>query len=244
MSRVLLVDDEKNVLMTLSIGLKRHGFTVDTAQSGPEALEILKRRPYDFVVSDIRMSPMDGYTLSEKIHKAHPQTDLVLMSAYGFGSRRHKRGFLQLTKPFEVADLADLLRRETEKHEKKTGMPSVRILVAESDAENPEVLNHLRELGYEAGGIEPDETYSKRILKFKPDLFLIEDRFLDGDRWRILNVIEQHAPGRPVLVLIDRSRRGDFPAAEGARALAYLDRDRFFHEEAWLAGTIRKNLKT
>ena len=69
MSRVLIVDDEKNVLKTLSIGLRRYKYLVEQAQNGPDALTILDRESCDFVVSDIRMSPMDGYTLASEIQQ-------------------------------------------------------------------------------------------------------------------------------------------------------------------------------
>ena len=118
MCRVLLVDDEKNVLMTLAIGLQRSDFSVDKAQNGPQALEMLKKGTYDFVVSDIRMLPMDGYTLASKIHKQYPDVGIILMSAYGFDTKRHKKGFAQLTKPFEMSELVQLLHEE-DKREKR-----------------------------------------------------------------------------------------------------------------------------
>lgn len=242
MSRVLLVDDEKNVLMTLSIGLKRHGFTVEKAQSGPVALQMLENASYDFMVSDLRMVPMDGYTLAEKVHAKYPDISIILMSAYGFPAKRHKQGFLQLTKPFEMADLANLLKQESKTRENKSTGDRVRILVAELDAENPEVLNHLREQGYEAGGIDPKEDYINRIKSFSPDLFLIEDSFFADDGWRLLNEIEKIAPEKPVLVLVNRSRSSDYPEMTSELSLAYLDRDRFFDEEIWFKNILHQYL--
>ncbi|MBN1894671.1 response regulator [bacterium] len=119
MSRVLLVDDEKNVLMTLSMGLKRHDFDVQQAQSGPAALEILKKEPVDFVVSDVRMHPMDGMTLAREIHTAHPEIGIVLMSAYGFDDARSMQGFHQLTKPFDVSALVKILNENNKSKRKE-----------------------------------------------------------------------------------------------------------------------------
>ena len=53
--RVLLVDDDKPVLLTLKAVLELNGFEVDTAASGTEAREKLKGREYDVVITDIRM---------------------------------------------------------------------------------------------------------------------------------------------------------------------------------------------
>ena len=82
MSTVLLVDDEKNVLKTLSLSLKRHDFNVQQAQNGPEALKLLEQVPCDFVVSDIRMVPMDGFKLASAIRTKYPQIGIIFMSAY------------------------------------------------------------------------------------------------------------------------------------------------------------------
>ena len=63
MTQVLLVDDEKNVLTTFSIGLRRHSFKVRQAQSGKQALQILDECPCDVLVSDVRMHPMSGINI-------------------------------------------------------------------------------------------------------------------------------------------------------------------------------------
>ena len=58
--RVLLVDDDKPVLLTLKAVLELNGFEVDTAASGTEAREKLKAQEYDVVITDIRMETEDG----------------------------------------------------------------------------------------------------------------------------------------------------------------------------------------
>jgi two-component system, response regulator FlrC len=124
MFRVLVVDDEKNVLTTLSIGLKRHDYVVSQAKSGPEALKLLEEQPFDFVVSDIRMLPMDGYTLAALIRNRHPHIGIVLMSAYAFEEREERLkalGLPWLTKPFDVTDLVGIIEDEKNKKELEAG---------------------------------------------------------------------------------------------------------------------------
>lgn len=119
MSRVLLVDDERNVLKTLSIGLQRHKYTVLKAQNGAEALRIMEEDPCEIVVSDVRMSPMDGYTLTSRIHKKYPWVSIVLMSAYGFEEKQAEQEERlvcpRLTKPFTISELVRVLRDEEKK---------------------------------------------------------------------------------------------------------------------------------
>ena len=121
MTQVLLVDDEKNILATLSIGLRRHAFDVKQAQSGFEAIRIMEEEPCDIVVSDVRMRPMDGYALAYRLRKKFPWVSIVLMSAYGFGDEfcEQEDGLLypQLTKPFTVAELVAVIREERERIE-------------------------------------------------------------------------------------------------------------------------------
>ncbi len=116
MSQVLIVDDEKNVLRTLSIGLQRSNFTVREARSGEEALKMMDKEPCEIVVSDIRMSPMNGYTMVSRIRDKYPQVRIILISAYGFDDEEPEKKKLyqypRLTKPFTVAELVRVISDE------------------------------------------------------------------------------------------------------------------------------------
>ena len=116
MSQVLIVDDEKNVLKTLSMGLKRSHFTVQEARSGEEALKIMEEDGCEVVISDVRMSPMDGYTLISHIREKYPRVRIVLISAYGFEDeepeKRRQYQYPRLTKPFTVAELVNVVSNE------------------------------------------------------------------------------------------------------------------------------------
>ena len=80
MQRILFVDDEPKVLD----GLKRmlHGMRREWemvfANSGQEALEILGTKPFDVLISDMRMPGMDGYQLLEKVRELHPQVVRII----------------------------------------------------------------------------------------------------------------------------------------------------------------------
>lgn len=115
MPSVLLVDDEKNVLTTLSIGLKRHNYTVRVAQSGRAALQVMEENPCDIVVSDIRMSPMDGFTLVSQLYERYPDINVILMSAYSEDNEKFMKKYScpRLTKPFKISDLIEELNKVT-----------------------------------------------------------------------------------------------------------------------------------
>ena len=81
--RILLVDDEPTIRLSLGDTLEGAGHTVTVAGDGIAAVERLKDARYELVVSDIRMPRMDGLQLFEQTRALAPQTDVILMTAYG-----------------------------------------------------------------------------------------------------------------------------------------------------------------
>ncbi len=81
--RVLLVDDEENMLESLSDVLGKEGYRISTAENGRIALGKLADEEFDVVVADIRMPVMDGMELLERIKVRYPSTDVVMLTAYG-----------------------------------------------------------------------------------------------------------------------------------------------------------------
>jgi len=81
-ARLLLVDDEENILRSLQRVLRREPYTVDTAQSGEAALALMEQQKYDLVISDARMPGMDGPTLLAAIKKKWPYCIRILLTGY------------------------------------------------------------------------------------------------------------------------------------------------------------------
>lgn len=84
-SRVLLVDDEPNVLISLSRILRRKGFDVSTADGAAAALEKIhpESPPFDVVVVDLKMPGMDGLQLLKEIRSRARQLPVVVLTGYG-----------------------------------------------------------------------------------------------------------------------------------------------------------------
>jgi DNA-binding NtrC family response regulator len=80
---VLVVDDEKNIQLTLSRALTMEGYVVETASGGREALEKIAALPVDVVVMDVRMPDLDGLAVLEKAREARPELPVVIMSGHG-----------------------------------------------------------------------------------------------------------------------------------------------------------------
>ena len=81
--KILIVDDEVNLLQSLSDVLKRKGYSVATAQNGLEALGKLKERYFNIAIVDLKMPKMGGMELLEVMKERYPQTLVVILTGYG-----------------------------------------------------------------------------------------------------------------------------------------------------------------
>lgn len=82
-ARLLLVDDDPGLLKLLGMRLVSEGYSMVTAESGPEALRVLGREKVDLVISDLRMDEMDGLQLFSEIQKGHPGMPVIILTAHG-----------------------------------------------------------------------------------------------------------------------------------------------------------------
>ena len=121
-NNILIVDDEPRILLLLKGLLANAGYTVETAKDGSTALEIFRKGATDIVITDLRMTPMDGMQLFREIHKLKPETPVILLTAYASVetaiTAMREGVFDYLTKPFKVDDLTACLKRAAEKIEK------------------------------------------------------------------------------------------------------------------------------
>ena len=115
MSTVLVVDDKEMMRDSVSCTLRRAGFEVQIADSGQAALQQIRRKRPDAVVSDLKMPAMTGTQLLENIRKIDEDLPVVLMTAFGSietAVKAIKHGaFDYLTKPFEGDELVITVKR-------------------------------------------------------------------------------------------------------------------------------------
>ncbi|WP_305046682.1 response regulator, partial [Geoalkalibacter sp.] len=81
--RILLVDDDEDLLRLLSMRLTSNGYEVSCAQSGEQALALLPVLRPHLVITDLRMEGMDGLALFEAIRKGNSALPVIIMTAHG-----------------------------------------------------------------------------------------------------------------------------------------------------------------
>ena len=117
-ARVLVVDDKENIVKLLERILSPE-FDVTTANDGTRALGLIAASEFDVIVSDIRMPGADGMAVLRETRRLHPDTDVVLMTA--FATVQHaveamKQGaYDYLQKPFEPDEALIIVRRAIER---------------------------------------------------------------------------------------------------------------------------------
>src|ERR1044071_2379959 len=82
-NKVLVVDDEKNQREIYTLILEDDGYQVTTAQSGEQALRFARENQFDLVLTDYKMTGMDGLTLLGELLKLDPSLIVVMMTAHG-----------------------------------------------------------------------------------------------------------------------------------------------------------------
>ncbi|MBU0491503.1 MAG: response regulator [Chloroflexi bacterium] len=79
---ILIVDDNVSLCQTMSLILRRQGYTVATAHDGPEAIGRVQDRPFDLILMDIKMPLMNGVETYQRIKAIRPEAVVLLMTAY------------------------------------------------------------------------------------------------------------------------------------------------------------------
>jgi CheY-like chemotaxis protein len=115
--RLLVVDDDADMRLTLKLALELAGYTVEVAANGREAVELQRKHPADVLITDIFMPDADGFEAIDAFRREFPRTKIVVVSG---GAQFSKRDYLPdaeligahatLQKPFDVETLIKTLQ--------------------------------------------------------------------------------------------------------------------------------------
>ncbi len=117
--RILLVDDEKEFVQTLSERLKMRQFTSEIAYNGQEALDFTDQEETEVMVLDLKMPGIDGFEVLKKIKQTKPDIEVIILT--GHGTEKDKKtcmdmgAFAYLQKPADIDIITDTMKRAYEK---------------------------------------------------------------------------------------------------------------------------------
>ena len=116
--RILVVDDEQDILEIIKRGLTAQGFMADGSQEPAKVLESYKPGYYDLLLIDIRMPGMNGFELYRAIRKLDPRVKVCFITAFEIYFDEFRKVFPKLNvscfirKPVTIAELARIIREE------------------------------------------------------------------------------------------------------------------------------------
>jgi DNA-binding NtrC family response regulator len=112
---ILVVDDEKDTCLLLSQVLEKEGYAVDMANSGRDALSILRRKKIDLVITDLKMPEMDGLAFMREARRLKSRAKFIMMTAYGeietYLDAINLGAFDYLNKPMEISDVRNVVKK-------------------------------------------------------------------------------------------------------------------------------------
>ncbi len=209
-TRLLVVDDEESVALTVSEILRQEGFLVETASSGSEAIARLQHKQFDLVLTDLHMEGGDGISVLTELRRRSPLTIAIILT--GFASVESAIAALRqgaydyLIKPCIIDDLKYTVRR---------GIEHRRLMLAEQQARaNLEQLN--RDL-------------ERRVEERTLELTRLNQELGEANRAKDIFLAtlshELRTPLTPVIGWISLIRTGNLDASGMAQALDTIDRN-------------------
>ena len=117
--KILVVDDEPDMVSTCARLLKRLGYNCLTAQDGPEAIRVIDDQHPDLVVTDLHLPVGDGFEVSRYVRRSQPKTPVIVITAYHtpdtVGQAYANGATAYLAKPFSNAEFSEAVQRALER---------------------------------------------------------------------------------------------------------------------------------
>ena len=191
--RILLVDDDPNVLWGVGRFLTRSGYTVISCPDGAEAIEVLEGSHFDAMITDIQMPRLNGLALIEWTIQNRPGIKIIAITAFGCSSVQQvlmKKGpIMYVEKPFDPKVMLDLLDNETQTGDSFSGNVNnitlfdyiqlvfmtnrkLKLHITSTDGENGLIFIDNRTACHaECGELQGEEAFNK-CLSFKGGSFV------------------------------------------------------------------------
>jgi DNA-binding NtrC family response regulator len=219
--RVLVVDDDVDTCHNLSDILTDMGYSVEIAHDGPSALGMVRQRPFDVALLDLKMPGMDGLTLYREIKKLRSGTVAIIVTAYATGDTAAQAlqagAWRVLSKPVDLGQLMPLV-------EEASQQPLVMIIDDDHDL-CESLWDVLRDRGYRVCVAHNEQEALERLPGVQHRVVLIDMKLPRGDGSHVFQLVRSANPqARVVLITGFRTELQELierVVTEGADAVCY-----------------------
>jgi CheY-like chemotaxis protein len=214
--KILLVDDEKEFVESLSERLELRNLETDVAYDGEEALEALKQGKHDVMVLDLRMPGIDGIEVLRRAKKRNPDVQVVVLTGHGTEEDEEQAkklgAFAYLKKPVNIDHLIGALKKE-----------KMKVLLVDDEKEFVESLSERLELrNLEADVAYDGEEALEALKQGKHDVMVLDLRMPGIDGIEVLRRAKKRNPDVQIVVLTGHGTEKDEEQAKKLGAFAYL----------------------
>jgi two-component system response regulator HydG len=214
--RILIVDDERNMRITLADILQGEGYEVDVAASGEEAVQLCSERGYSIVLLDVRMPGIDGVEAFRQIRRHQESVRVIMMSAYSIDNLKDaaldEGAIAFLSKPLDLQQVIRLIGE----------VKDTAILVVENDEATAKTLHsRLVEQGYRVTltGSPHDALELAEQIRF--DLIFIDAELPVMNGLELYLAIKKLTPHAVAIMISDMEDEFEAIAKEAVRRTAY-----------------------
>ncbi len=214
--RLLIVDDEKNLRLTLAEILRGEGYQVDVAECGESAISLCEENTYEVALIDLRMPGINGVDTLRKIREHQTETRIFMMSAFadeGLGHQSMELGAIGvLDKPLDIVRVVELV----------TQVRDIAVLVVESDpAVRIPIEENLQALGCRISHSADRESTLNLVEQLQFDLILMDVDLPGANGLGLFHTVKQRLPEAVVVMISDLSEMNQKLANEAVRISAH-----------------------
>jgi DNA-binding NtrC family response regulator len=230
LNEIIIVEDNETMRLGMAESLRREGYTIYEFSNGPDALSHFKEKAALLVITDLRMEPMDGLEVLREIKKINPESEVLLVSAYGTVqdavNAMHIGAADFLTKPFSTEELRIRVKKIMRKIEKDQMINKLR----EENRYLQEEISH----GYKqiVGGSAPIQ-----------EIFNLIERVANGDSTILIEGESGTGKELAAREIHRKSKRAACPFIRvncGALSDTLLESELFGHEKGSFTGAVRQ----
>jgi two-component system response regulator HydG len=214
--KILIVDDEENIRKTLADILIDEGYSVSTAATGEEAIELCTRDPHEIILMDVRMPGIGGVEAFRQIRRHNEGVRVILMSAYSVDALKEaaldEGAVAFLSKPLELEKVLSLIEE----------VKDTAILVVEDDDQTAELLRaNLKEQGYRVTIAKSSHDALELVEQIRFDLVFLNANLPSMNGLELYLAIKKITPTAVAIMISDMEDEFEEIAKEAVRRNAY-----------------------